>query len=71
MIQVMNLKLEKVHYYLYGNFIMKKPRNMMLQIYASIVDIMIYLQFHMGQVSKKYKNSVIYKCLYKKYFSVI
>lgn len=64
MIQVMNLKLEKVHYYLYGNLIMKKPKNMMLQIYASIVDIMTYLQFHMEQVSKKYKNLIIYKYLY-------
>ena len=64
MIQVMNLKLEKVHYYLYGNLIMKKPKNMMLQIYASIVDIMTYLQFHMEQVSKKYKNLIMYKYLY-------
>lgn len=43
---------------------MKKPKNMMLQIYASIVDIMTYLQFHMEQVSKKYKNLIIYKYLY-------
>ena len=64
MIQAMNLKLEKVHYYLYGNLIMKKPKNMILQIYASIVDIMTYLQFHMEQVSKKYKILIMYKYLY-------
>lgn len=69
MIQVMNLKL-KDHYYPYGNFVMKKLTNMMLHTYASIVDIMIYLQFHMEQVSKKYyfnkfnytKNYYIYNC---------
>lgn len=64
MIQVMNLKLEKVHYYLYGNLITKKQKNMMLQIYVSIVDIMTYLQFHMEQVSKKYKNLIMYKYLH-------
>lgn len=53
MIQVMNLRVEKVHYYPYGNLVMRKPKNTMLQIYASIADIMTYLQFHMEQVSKR------------------
>lgn len=52
MIQVTSLRTEKAHCYPYGNLVMKKLKSIMLQTYALTIDIMTYLQYLMGQVSR-------------------